>query len=139
MALAWELEDDDGCLETYAAWMAGFDAGPTLADRVTDARPSWQLSAACFGMGVDLFFSSMPGDVAAARKVCATCPVADPCQGYGRRQLFGVWGGRPPPPFRLICRDCGERPVRYGLRCRRCADRAQRRATGVPTRRRAAG
>jgi WhiB family redox-sensing transcriptional regulator len=43
-----------------------------------------------------LFFSEELGDIAAAKRICAGCPVIEPClQGaLDRREPWGVWGGQ---------------------------------------------
>lgn len=43
-----------------------------------------------------LFFSEEIPDIAAAKAICRSCPVADPClQGaLERRESSGVWGGQ---------------------------------------------
>lgn len=67
---------------------------------VNGVRPDWQAEAACRGMGTDIFFSER-GDsrpVAAAKAICATCPVADECLQWaidtGCR--VGIFGGKTP-------------------------------------------
>lgn len=68
-----------------------------FAARLDLARPRWHRRAACRGVDPDLFFPER-GDfptLAAARNVCAGCPVADLCMSYARDrpERFGVWGG----------------------------------------------
>ena len=48
------------------------------------------------GSLLGLFFSDEIGDIAAAKRICATCPVIEPClQGaLERREPWGVWGGQ---------------------------------------------
>ena len=63
----------------------------------TYARPSWQLHAACRGLGPDLFFDDR-GEIGyrAARKVCADCPVRAECLDHALAapvEKFGLWGG----------------------------------------------
>jgi WhiB family transcriptional regulator, redox-sensing transcriptional regulator len=58
-------------------------------------RPAWQQSAACRGLDPDLFY---PGNrdmvtAAAARKVCAGCPVRSECAAAGLAEYHGIWGG----------------------------------------------
>ena len=53
--------------------------------------------ALCVGMDPEFFFP-LPGDVlgiAAAKAVCAACPVLRNCLAYalGRGHLTGIWGG----------------------------------------------
>ena len=60
----------------------------------------WTEFAACRGSGADLFFPEAKGNeanlhAAAAREVCAGCPVRETCLDYALRadEEFGVWGG----------------------------------------------
>lgn len=59
-------------------------------------RPDWQKDAACRGMGPELFFPPRGESPAAAKAVCATCPITDKCYEYARtnHERAGVWGGR---------------------------------------------
>ena len=56
---------------------------------------SWQGSAACRGLDVDLFFNDRGESVAEAKAVCARCPVLEPCRAYALSDalLPGIWGG----------------------------------------------
>jgi len=58
----------------------------------------WEDIAACRAApnAADLFFSEDIGDIAAAKRVCAACPVLAECLegALDRRELFGVWGGQ---------------------------------------------
>lgn len=54
--------------------------------------PRWAQSAACRGMGTDLFFPSTGEPASAARSLCETCPVQQDCLAAGMREQ-GVWGG----------------------------------------------
>jgi len=62
----------------------------------------WQFEAACRGRDHDLFFPPhgergplRDARVAAAKRVCAMCPVVDECLRFALRtnQRYGVWGG----------------------------------------------
>ncbi|MFE7901185.1 WhiB family transcriptional regulator [Streptomyces sp. NPDC057424] len=60
----------------------------------------WLRSAACVDEDPELFFpvgTAGPAlrDVSAAKRVCARCPVADPCLSFALSsgQASGVWGG----------------------------------------------
>ena len=58
----------------------------------------WEDFAACRGAenAADLFFSEDIGEVAAAKRVCAGCPVLAECLegALERQELWGVWGGQ---------------------------------------------
>lgn len=58
----------------------------------------WEAEAACRAVrnAADLFFSEDIGDIAAAKRVCADCPVLAPCLegALERREPWGVWGGQ---------------------------------------------
>lgn len=59
-------------------------------------RPNWQKDAACRGMGPDLFYPEKHDSKAPilAKKICASCPVKEPCQQHGLAyESFGIWGG----------------------------------------------
>jgi WhiB family redox-sensing transcriptional regulator len=45
---------------------------------------------------LNLFFSEEIGDIAAAKRICATCPLQEPCLegALERREPWGVWGGQ---------------------------------------------
>lgn len=65
----------------------------------TEEAPVDWAQAACRsaeGSLLGLFFSEELGDIAAAKRICATCPVVEPClQGaLERREPWGVWGGQ---------------------------------------------
>ncbi len=62
----------------------------------------WQYRAACREADDDLFFAphgerGLRRDlrIAAAKRICATCPVIKDCLRFavGTRQEYGVWGG----------------------------------------------
>lgn len=64
---------------------------------------SWQDDAKCLPMDVNFFFlpyrargEDKKRRVAAAKAVCATCPVASECLEYalGNAEVYGVWGGK---------------------------------------------
>jgi WhiB family redox-sensing transcriptional regulator len=92
------LVDD---LELASAWQAWFyelltdQDPPTTLEEIVGPRPAWQASAACRGMGVDLFFPKL-GDVNPARAICARCEVRQECLDYimaAESGAPGVWGG----------------------------------------------
>jgi WhiB family redox-sensing transcriptional regulator len=62
----------------------------------------WQLRGACRSEDRGLFFHpegergpSRAAREIAAKKVCARCPVVDPCRAHAlaTREYYGVWGG----------------------------------------------
>ena len=62
----------------------------------------WQLEGACRGNDSGLFFHpegergpSRMAREAAAKRVCARCPVVEPCRTHALsvREPYGVWGG----------------------------------------------
>jgi len=60
---------------------------------------SWWADASCNTGGAGLaalFFSDELQDIAAAKRLCATCPVVAECLegALARREPFGVWGGQ---------------------------------------------
>ena len=67
-------------------------------------QPPWHTRAACAGMGPSLFFPSADGgrrrvgsdEDNAARRLCASCPVAAECTVAGMTEQFGIWGGLSP-------------------------------------------
>ncbi len=64
-----------------------------LSDSVPDllARPAWHENAACSGLGNELFYPVR--QAAAAKAVCALCPVKEQCLEAGLEDKFGIWGG----------------------------------------------
>ena len=75
----------------------------TLVDTITQSTISvgdltWEDFAACQAVpnAADLFFSEDIGEIAAAKRVCADCPVLAECLegALERREPFGVWGGQ---------------------------------------------
>jgi WhiB family redox-sensing transcriptional regulator len=55
----------------------------------------WLASGRCRDMPVETFFPSDGAGVEAARRICAACPVKEPCREYAlaNRIAQGVWGG----------------------------------------------
>jgi WhiB family transcriptional regulator, redox-sensing transcriptional regulator len=72
-----------------------------VTDRIPaeDERVAWRLEAACRDIERPEVFFPRRGDTAAvvaARAVCATCPVSEPCLRFALaqpRRPQGVWGG----------------------------------------------
>ena len=63
-------------------------------------RPDWVESAACYGIGWDLFFPDRPDakkSIAKAKKICDGCPVAADCLEYAiATDSPGIWAGTGP-------------------------------------------
>ncbi len=64
-----------------------------------DAAEAWREDALCAVLGPEtatLFFSEELRDIAAAKRICAECPVLAPCLegALERREPWGVWGGQ---------------------------------------------
>jgi WhiB family transcriptional regulator, redox-sensing transcriptional regulator len=55
----------------------------------------WRELAACRGTGLDLFFPERGESAEPARRVCAACPVRQPCLDYAitNRITHDIWGG----------------------------------------------
>ena len=55
----------------------------------------WRELAACRGTDLGLFFPERGESAEPARRVCARCPVREPCLDYAvtNRIVHGVWGG----------------------------------------------
>ncbi len=63
-----------------------------------EAQVDWTLARCRDGAAsmLELFFSEDLGDIAAAKAVCARCPVMEACLAgaVARREPWGVWGGQ---------------------------------------------
>jgi hypothetical protein len=59
------------------------------------SSPRWRDRAACRGADPELFFPERGGSADPARRICARCPVRQPCLEYalGHGIRDGVWGG----------------------------------------------
>ena len=55
----------------------------------------WMARAACRGMDPELFHPDRGESTAAAKAVCASCPVRDDCLEYAldAGEKLGIWGG----------------------------------------------
>ncbi len=55
----------------------------------------WRDLAACRGADLDLFFPERGESADSARRICAACPVRQPCLDYAitNRIVHGIWGG----------------------------------------------
>jgi hypothetical protein len=72
----------------------GTDAG-ALLELLDEGRPEWMSEGLCRSYPEITWFPESGQSTAAAREVCARCPVKAPCLDYGRSQphIFGIWGG----------------------------------------------
>jgi len=63
----------------------------------TPAPPpaGWRYRAACRGADLGLFFPGRGEPAEPARRVCARCPVREPCLDYALSHgiVHGIWGG----------------------------------------------
>lgn len=70
-----------------------------LQDRTYQTAIDWA-RASCAPAGstppTELFFSDELPAIRAAKAICATCPLVDPCLAGAveRREPWGVWGGQ---------------------------------------------
>jgi WhiB family transcriptional regulator, redox-sensing transcriptional regulator len=74
-----------------------------LVAEVGDTGAAWELEARCRGVDGTLFFGPHGFEPkqqraereAAAKELCAACPVVAPCREHALRhqELYGVWGG----------------------------------------------
>lgn len=76
-----------------------------------DPATAWMRDGSCRTYPPSAFFPSDGAGVDAARRICQTCPVQEPCLEYAleHRVEHGVWGG------------CSERERRRILKRRRLA------------------
>jgi hypothetical protein len=90
-------------------------------------RPGrWQRRAACCGTDLNLFFPGRGETANPARRVCARCPVREPCLDYALDQgiTHGIWGG-------LTERDRRPLRSRYAAKARQERDEAITAAFGA--------
>jgi WhiB family redox-sensing transcriptional regulator len=62
---------------------------------IVDPETAWMQDGNCRAYPPAVFFPSDGAGVDAARRICATCPVQDPCLEHAlvNRIDHGVWGG----------------------------------------------
>lgn len=67
---------------------------------------SWMLEGRCRNHPANTFFPSDGVGVAVARRICANCPVKEPCLDYAldNRIEHGIWGGTSERARALIAR-----------------------------------
>jgi WhiB family redox-sensing transcriptional regulator len=80
-----------------------FEVSARRADAVDT---SWMIKAKCREMPPEVFFPSDGVGVEVARRICADCPVREPCLEYAlyNRIEHGVWGGASERERRRIAR-----------------------------------
>jgi WhiB family redox-sensing transcriptional regulator len=69
----------------------------------------WREQAACRDHDPEVFFpgrQATPGQIAAAKAICATCLVQEDCLAYAleTNQTEGIWGGQTPTGRRKLRR-----------------------------------
>lgn len=74
------------------------EASPVL-EVALEVDTSFWSQATCAAEGgslAHLFFSDELLDIAAAKRICASCPVIEPCLegALARKEPLGVWGGQ---------------------------------------------
>jgi WhiB family transcriptional regulator, redox-sensing transcriptional regulator len=91
--------------------------------RLVDGETDWMADGNCAHRNPSMFFPSDGVGVEVARRICADCPVKEPCLEYAlaHRIDHGVWGG------------CSERERRRILKRRRQEAAATEAAAQSPT------
>jgi WhiB family transcriptional regulator, redox-sensing transcriptional regulator len=91
--------------------------------RQVDGETDWMADGNCAHRNPSMFFPSDGVGVEVARRICADCPVKEPCLEYAlaHRIDHGVWGG------------CSERERRRILKRRRQEAAATGAAAQSPT------
>lgn len=71
------------------AYLAARRALKTILDE------PWLPRALCANADPEAFFVVKGGDTRGAQKICAQCPVIEPCREWAltHGEAFGVWGG----------------------------------------------
>jgi hypothetical protein len=59
-------------------------------------RSDWQAQAACRGVDVNIFFPGLGESTWAAKALCGTCPVAEPCRAYAMGDTTSTGCGAAP-------------------------------------------
>lgn len=77
----------------------GTSATDPVFDLALEVDTTFWADAACGADGgsqAHLFFSEELEDIAAAKRICATCPVLEQCLegALARKEPLGVWGGQ---------------------------------------------
>lgn len=71
---------------------------------------SWQKYAACLEADPEIFFPERGYSSAAAKAICATCPVVAECLEYAlaTHQQYGIWGATSDRERRKLRRQSAE-------------------------------
>lgn len=66
-----------------------------MAMRMRFDETDWREEAACRDADTTVFFPTTDEEAAAAKAICAVCPVREPCLLFAlsNREEQGVWGG----------------------------------------------
>jgi WhiB family redox-sensing transcriptional regulator len=77
----------------------GEPQGEATGADLLDLTEPWWAHARCRGCSARtgaMFFSTEPGEIAQAKRICASCPVMARCLegALERREPWGVWGGQ---------------------------------------------
>ncbi len=56
---------------------------------------TWMVDARCLDADPEAFFPEKGGSTREAKRICADCPVKEPCLDYAlaNDERFGIWGG----------------------------------------------
>ncbi len=56
---------------------------------------TWMVDARCLDADPEAFFPEKGGSTREAKRICAECPVKEPCLEYAlaNDERFGIWGG----------------------------------------------
>ena len=67
-----------------------------MAFDVAFMHSTWKDAAACKGEPSSVFYPETEAEAAAAKAICARCPVSDLCLAVALRngERHGVWGGK---------------------------------------------
>lgn len=81
-------------------------------------RRGWERRAACFDQ-YDIMFSTEPEDIAAAKELCASCPVRRHClnDALDGDVPFGIWGGTDFEERTRMCPVCRKNKAPHELAC----------------------
>lgn len=92
--------------------------GEVAALVVSNERPGWWDAAECRGVDPNVFYPFTDADVAAAKAICAQCPVRQACLDHAlaHREDYGVWGGATERERRKMTRAPKRKRAGHGTR-----------------------